>query len=80
MTSKNPRVNVSLEADTFHMLNRLASKHHRSLSSIAQELIIEALELRENRYLCDLVDDSEQKSKGKARIPVEKIWKNLGIS
>lgn len=79
MTSKNPRVNVSLEADTYHMLNHLASEHHRSLSSMAQELILEALELREDRYLCELADESERKSKGKARIPAEKVWKDLGI-
>ncbi len=48
MPTKNPRINITLEESTAGFLARLAHQEHKSISSIAKELVLEALERRED--------------------------------
>lgn len=51
MPTKNPRINITLEEATSHLLASLAEHEHKSVSSLAKELLLEALERREDMAL-----------------------------
>ena len=51
MPTQNPRVNVTLESTLARALNRLSRQEHKSVSGLAKELIIEALQHREDMDL-----------------------------
>ena len=54
MTTKHPRLNVTIGAEQMGLLAKLAKKEDKSLSAIASELIEDALELREDIYFSKL--------------------------
>lgn len=54
MTTSNPRLNITLEPNTIGLLALIAEQEHKSLSGIAKELILEALERREDFALSAL--------------------------
>jgi hypothetical protein len=56
MPTKNPRINITFEADTAELLNKLAIQEHKSVSSLAKELILDALDRREDKALSALGD------------------------
>ena len=68
-----PRINITLEKSTVGILTKLAKKSpdKKSVSSVARELILEALELREDMYLSKLAESR----KGQQRISHENAWK-----
>jgi hypothetical protein len=51
MPTTNPRVNITFEPSTATYLTKLAALEHKSVAGLAKELIIEALELREDMVL-----------------------------
>lgn len=51
MPTKNPRINITFEATTAGLLTNLAKQEHKSVASLAKELILEALERREDMAL-----------------------------
>jgi hypothetical protein len=57
MPTKNPRINVVCEQPLFYEISRIAEEEGASLSSVANELIREALDLREDRALAALADE-----------------------
>lgn len=73
MATKNPRINVALEKNTAQLLAKLAKQKRRSVSKLAQELILEALERQEDLYFSALADacDTEKKP----RIAHKDAWK-----
>lgn len=73
MPTTNPRVNITFEESTAGLLSYLAKHEHRSVSSLAKELILEALERREDMAL-SLLAEKRDKPKAK-RIKHEDIWK-----
>lgn len=48
MPTKHPRINITLEETTVGLLANLAKQEHISISSLAKELLLEALERRED--------------------------------
>lgn len=54
MTTSNPRLNITLEPNTVGILALMAEQEHKSLSGLAKELILEALERREDFALSAL--------------------------
>jgi predicted DNA-binding protein len=48
MSTKHPRLNVTLSSEALGFIAMLADKEEKSLSMIARDLIEEALELRED--------------------------------
>ncbi len=79
MTTKHRRINVTFRPRTARALTRLSKKRDTSLSHVAQELVEEALELREDIYLSNLAAQAEKRAKGKPRISADKLWKELHI-
>lgn len=55
------------------MLTEIAAHEDKSLSTVAQELIVEALDRHEDMLLSGLAMKREQKSK--KTIPHDKAWK-----
>ena len=56
MPTKNPRINITFEEVYAELLSDLAKQEQKSVSSFAKELIIEALERREDVALSDLAE------------------------
>lgn len=73
MPTQNPRINITLEDSTAKLLNQLALHEHKSVASIAKELILEALERREDRVLSALAT-SRDMPKAK-RVKHKDAWK-----
>lgn len=79
MATKYRRINVSFKPKIAQALTRLSKKHATSLSHVAQELVEEALELREDIYLSKLAEEAEKRAKGKPSVSADKLWKELRI-
>jgi len=73
MPTNNPRVNITFEKSMAGLLADLAKQEDRSVSSLAKELILEALERREDKAL-SLLAEKRDKPKAK-RIKDEDVWK-----
>jgi len=73
MPTKNPRINITFEQATAGLLAQLAQQEHKSLSSFAKELILEALDRREDIVLSAIakIRDIEQVTK----VAHEDAWK-----
>lgn len=56
MSAKNPRINVTFEAEAVKALSHLAAEEHKSVSRLVRELALEALEMREDFYLSKLAE------------------------
>ncbi len=79
MPTKHRRINVSFKPRTAQALTRISKKRETSLSHVAQELVEEALELREDIYLSKLAEESEKRAKGKPSVSADKLWKTLNL-
>lgn len=73
MPTKNPRINITLEESMAGILSRLAHQEHKSISSMAKELVLEALERREDMAL-SAIAEIRDKAKAK-RIKHNDAWK-----
>lgn len=73
MPTKNPRINITFEEVAVGILSKMAKQQKKSLSSLAKELILEALERREDMALSDIarardIDNAK-------RIAHHDVWK-----
>jgi len=73
MPTQNPRVNITFEPATAALLSSLAKHEHKSLSSLTKELVLEALERREDRILSAIAKARDVK--GVKTIKHEDAWK-----
>jgi hypothetical protein len=62
MPTSSPRVHVVCEAPVYIAINDIAKEEHRSMSAIAHDLIVEALDRREDLYFSELAEQRENKS------------------
>lgn len=79
MPTKHRRINVTFKPEVVRTLSMLSEKYHTSLSNITQELVEEALALREDLYFSKLAEDAEKRAKGKPAVAADKLWKELGL-
>lgn len=73
MPTKNPRLNVVLDANLYDMVEYLAKLEDKSLSVIAKELIEDAIERHEEFILSKMA--MKRESAAKKTIPHDKAWK-----
>ncbi len=73
MPTKNPRLNVVLDANLYDMVEYLAKLEDKSLSVVAKELIEDAIERHEELILSKMA--MKRESKTKKSIPHDKAWK-----
>ena len=75
MPTKYQRVNIVVEPPLYGMMQSLAAENGMSLSSLAKDLIKEALELREDVALADFADERERTYNRKTALTHEQVWK-----
>lgn len=62
MPTHNPRINVTFEPQLSHQINLLATHEHKSASKLIKELVIEALEKREDIILSNLAESRDREN------------------
>lgn len=73
MPTKNPRINITFEESTAGLLSYLAQQEHKSVSGLAKELIMDALERREDMFLSAIAEARDRA--GSKRVKHEDVWK-----
>ena len=73
MPTSNPRLNITLEPQVAGLLSSLAEQEHKSVASMAKELILDALERREDLYLSEVAMLREKTAE--PMISHEDAWK-----
>lgn len=73
MATLHPRLNITFDPEKTAILAELAEKNHQSVSAIAKELILEALERREDIALSALAEQRE--SHRQKKIKHKDAWK-----
>ena len=76
MPTRNPRLNIVLEPDTFGIIKRMAAKEKVSMSLKARELIKNALELCEDIALVAEADKRSASFNRKKVKSHDDIWKS----
>jgi len=75
MPTKNPRVNIVVEPSLYNLMQDLATGEGVSLSTIARDLIREAIELREDVALTKLADARLKTLDRKKALSHDAVWK-----
>ena len=73
MPTNNPRINITVEQSVASLLSSLAEHEDKSISSLAKELLLEALERREDITLSAIAEIRDT-AKAK-RIKHTNAWK-----
>ena len=73
MPTKNPRINITIEKDIARLLTRVARKKGISVSSLAKELLLEALDLQEDMVFSAIAD--ARLARNEKRIKHSDAWK-----
>ncbi|MFH1830087.1 MAG: hypothetical protein ABH871_04855 [Pseudomonadota bacterium] len=73
MPTKKPRLNIVLTTAILQALTELAKNEDKSLSVVAQELIVDALERHEDLLLSGIAMKRENESK--RTVSHDKAWK-----
>jgi predicted DNA-binding protein len=74
MPSKNPRINVVLDANLYKNIQFLAETEGVSLSAKVKDLIKEALEIQEDLYLAALAEEREKTWDKSTTRTHDEIW------
>lgn len=74
MPTKNPRVNIVVEPPLYSAIHDLATREGVSMSTIARDLIREALNLREDVALADFADTRMKTFERKVALSHEDVW------
>ncbi len=73
MPTQNPRLNLTLNDNIMKSLNALAKKSKLSVSTVAKELLMDALEINEDVYFSRLANKRDNE---KAQwISHDEFWK-----
>lgn len=75
MLTKKPRVNIIVEQPLYMAMQDLANREGVSMSTIARNLIREAIELREEVALATFADKQMKTFNRKASLSHEAVWK-----
>lgn len=73
MPTKNPRLNVVLSVELYEMVEKISKQEDKSMSTVAKELIEDALEKHEDLLLSETAMRREAKSK--KTVSHDKAWK-----
>ncbi len=73
MPTKNPRIHITMNPEETALLEALADKENKSISSLAHELILDALDRREDIALSAIAQARDQKDEKTLRH--EDVWK-----
>jgi uncharacterized protein (DUF1778 family) len=62
MPTNNPRINITLEPEIANLISSLAEQEHKSVSSFAKELLLEALDRREDMVLSSIAENRDKEN------------------
>jgi predicted DNA-binding protein len=74
MPTKNPRVNIVVEPPLYSVIHDLATSEGVSMSTIARDLIREAIDLREDVSLAAFADMRMKTFDRKVALSHEDVW------
>ena len=74
MPTKNPRVNIVVEPPLYSVMRDLATSEGISMSTIARDLIREAIDLREDVSLAAFADTRMNTFDRKVALSHEDVW------
>jgi predicted DNA-binding protein len=74
MPAKNPRVNIVVEPPLYSVMHDLANSEGVSMSTLARDLIREAIDLREDVALAAIADTRMKTFNKKAALSHEDVW------
>lgn len=76
MPTENPRINITFEPQWQKLIAQLAKGEGKSVSAMAKELVLEALELREDMSLSRLATAREAvfRKSGKKLLTDADVW------
>ena len=72
MPTISPRINIVTNTELYNSIRHIAKAEDISLSAVAKELIMEALDKREDRFLSDISNTRD--NEGAKTISHKKIW------
>ncbi len=75
MPTTNPRLNVTLSPETVNVLSHLAKREGKSVASLTRELVLDALERREDIALSRLAELREKEDQGKKNVSHADAWR-----
>jgi predicted DNA-binding protein len=75
MPAKNPRINIVVEPPLYSVIHELATSEGISMSTIARDLIREAIDLREDVALAAFADTRMKSFDKKEALTNEDVWK-----
>ncbi len=75
MPTKNPRVNIVIEPPLYKVMNDLAASEGVSMSTLARDLIRDALSVREDVALAAFADKRIKTFKRKTALTHKDVWK-----
>jgi len=75
MPTKNPRVNIVVEPPLYSVMHDLAASEGVSMSTLARDLIREAIDLREDVALAAFADTRMKSFDRKTALSHEDVWK-----
>jgi len=75
MPTLNPRLNVTFQPETVAMLTQIAKREGKSIASLTKELVLDALERREDIALSLLAERREKEQKGKKLYSHAEAWR-----
>lgn len=78
MATRHPRIAVTVDESTREAIGFLAKKERKTLSMMANEMLMEALELKEDLYFSRLAEERE--AMNEKTYTHEEVCKNLGIN
>lgn len=73
MPTINPRINITLEKTLASVLEEQAKLEHKSVASVAKELILEALERREDMALSAIAEIRDKRNSKRKKH--SDVWK-----
>lgn len=73
MPTKNPRKNVMFQKAIAKLLTDIAKHEQKSVSNLIEELVLEALDHREDMYFSALADKID--IKGAKTVKHKDVWK-----
>jgi hypothetical protein len=74
MATTKPRINVALDSESFQSIEALAERRGCSLSEMVRILVLDMLELNEDRALAEAASVRRRTLKGAATLTHEQVF------
>lgn len=74
MPTTKPRINITFQPETAALLKQLARRSKKSVASLAKDMVLDALERREDAALLRFAEECEKDQVGKRIYSHEEVW------